>query len=841
MKQLGLGKKLKEDEIKIIKIGEKSTRQKYEMMEVEGHHFKRLNKEDVDRFQLKDSKIKMVYQCVHSSQSKCRCKLVVFDDNTAELLNAHTFDLAHLNDVFVSRRIIARKLISEKVNEMPTIKNYAVYAYLISSPFFLIDCFCPSKRYIVQRISHEKRKIYGSLPNDIDSIDFNFIEKQYPNFLRFDLKFNYKKNETKRCIGFATDFQMKLMKENMDCLFLGDGTFSSSPTCFNQLYIIHLLIDSKAFPVMYVLTETRTTECYYEIFNWLKSQGIVISSFMSDFEKSTRKALKLVYSDIELHSCNFHFVQSLMKHVRELKLDKIYSNDILINKIIRKYFSLPFVELKEVVEFHKIIQDEIQSVEDEEVKAKLILFDEYFKKNWLEGEAYRPADWNQCKDIKRCCNNWSESFHSSFSQRFYKSHPNIYHLLYLLDENNKILEYEYNDLLQNPGKYINKVYNENRAMLRQIMDKRNTMYKNKRSEFLDALSNLQFLLCLKIEMDLLVANKLKPERVKKIQEMISGEREISIFDESSLELVENEKKIRKLKCITRYHCKKINEIKRKEIENLKKEKRILEKEEEKNKRLKKIEYVLTTADIEILRKDLNDIDTIPPEQILKERKIQDLEEEIREIIDEDEDYKIETPEEFNEEENNIEIISEIVRISEAENNEIIKITDEIKEKNNEEKYVMKNKKESQKEMEEWSDASEDDVSEQDEKRKSVNKGRGKTNNKKESQKEKEEWSDASEDDVSDQDEERKSVNKGKGKVRNKKESQKEKEEWCSEKERDKRKKTSKTLMVKKKSLIEKREKEEKKPKNPKKRNKTFIQKMKLFSMSVQSNKQKDNR
>ena len=55
---------------------------------------------------------------------------------------------------------------------------------------------------------------------------------------------------------------------------------------------------------------------------------------------------------------------------------------------IRKYFSLPFVELKEVVEFHKIIQDEIQSVEDEEVKAKLILFDEYFKKNVLKEEEY---------------------------------------------------------------------------------------------------------------------------------------------------------------------------------------------------------------------------------------------------------------------------------------------------------------------------------------------------------------------------------------------------------------------------------------------------------------------
>ena len=465
--------------------------------------------------------------------------------------------------------------------------------------------------------------------------------------MRFNEEYTYKKNQKRRCIGFSSDYQIELMRNNPDLLYLGDATFDACPPGFSQIFILHLLMDSKAFPVLYVLCESKNRDCYKTIFNWLKSQNIVISTFMADYEKALRNGIHDVYPEVELHGCNFHYCQNLIKHVKEIKIENFYSKNIAVNQIIRQYMALAFIDPNEVLEYHKIIKESIELIEDDDIRMKLLQFNSYYEATWLHGTKYKILEWNQSKDIKRSTNNWCESFHSSFSKRYHRSHPNIYHLLFLLVQNDTIIKFEYQDLLNDPSKYINQYYTNNRNVLRQIMDKKNTIYKDKKAEYLKALGNHQILLSLKIEYDLLVANKLKPERVARISEMLEGKRELSIFDKSTEDIVQNGKKLMKLQCITKFHCKKINEIKRNEIEELKKKNENLGKEEQERKRRKsnrkltKKELSFTSEEISELSGLLSAIDDIDKDEILKSKICSNMEEEIEKIMKDDEEKEIE--------------------------------------------------------------------------------------------------------------------------------------------------------------------------------------------------------
>ena len=113
MKKLGTGKMLNETEYKIIAPGEKTIRQKFPMLEIEAHFFKKANDDEIRNFKLKDANIKCVYNCCHNS-SKCRCKVILFENNTAKMLGAHIFDTCHLNDIFSYRRVIVRNIIKKK-------------------------------------------------------------------------------------------------------------------------------------------------------------------------------------------------------------------------------------------------------------------------------------------------------------------------------------------------------------------------------------------------------------------------------------------------------------------------------------------------------------------------------------------------------------------------------------------------------------------------------------------------------------------------------------------------------------------------------------------------------
>ena len=67
----------------------------------------------------------------------------------------------------------------------------------------------------------------------------------------------------------------------------------------------------------------ETTKTYEVLFENLKNKfGFNPKLFTMDFQKSSAKAIKKVFPNIYLIKCFFHFIQSLIKHLKLYNLFK---------------------------------------------------------------------------------------------------------------------------------------------------------------------------------------------------------------------------------------------------------------------------------------------------------------------------------------------------------------------------------------------------------------------------------------------------------------------------------------------------------------------------------------
>lgn len=210
--------------------------------------------------------------------------------------------------------------------------------------------------------------------------------------------------ENHSCIVMFNDFQRLLMSRR-ECVILGDGTFQYVPLMYKQLYTFHLLVGNMSFPLLFVYSESRNKNMYMKLFEYMKNElKIDLYKFMSDFEIAVRISVKHFYPNALIVGCWFHFINSLLKRIKKLGLQKLYNKDKQFNQTIRKYIALCFIPIDQVHNFHGIIVGEINNITNEDVKAGLLQFNEYFERVWMDGK-YLISDWNQTDDIRFRTNN----------------------------------------------------------------------------------------------------------------------------------------------------------------------------------------------------------------------------------------------------------------------------------------------------------------------------------------------------------------------------------------------------------------------------------------------------
>ena len=118
------------------------------------------------------------------------------------------------------------------------------------------------------------------------------------------------------------------MMERKECTILGDGTFQFVPVLFKQMYTFHLLIGTRSFPLFFVYSESRNKNMYMKVFEYMKNvMKIDMHKFMSDYEVAVRSAARYYYPDSILVGCWFHFIDSLIKRIKKLGLQKMYNKE----------------------------------------------------------------------------------------------------------------------------------------------------------------------------------------------------------------------------------------------------------------------------------------------------------------------------------------------------------------------------------------------------------------------------------------------------------------------------------------------------------------------------------
>lgn len=233
-----------------------------------------------------------------------------------------------------------------------------------------------------------------------------------------------------------------------------DGTFSTAPKLFEQLYIIRAPLGESAVSCIYALLTGKSQEIYEEmlqaILNKRDEYGLELNlnTTMSDFEQAIMNAIRnKLGADIRIKGCFYHLTQNIFRKIQNLGLASSYLNDSNIRHFCGMIHGLAFVPLNRVAEGMQFIRDNAPN--------ELLGLIDYFDSTYVTGTYRRtghsrqngaplrmhlrripplfpPEIWNMhqitMNDENRT-NNLCEGWNRGFKDLVGYSHPSIWTLL----------------------------------------------------------------------------------------------------------------------------------------------------------------------------------------------------------------------------------------------------------------------------------------------------------------------------------------------------------------------------------------------------------------------------
>lgn len=164
-----------------------------------------------------------------------------------------------------------------------------------------------------------------------------------------------------------------------------DATFKVVPYGqFRQLLVLHINFDEHAFPLVYVLMTRKTQESYCSVFQYIEDNVCHLrpDSFMSDYETGMRNALRIVYPNIPVDGCWFHYCQAIKKKCSRIpNFFSLLQAEPTAKKLYHKFLALPLVRLDLIPDAcaHLITEGAVFG----EPYAKFI---QYFEQQWIRTE-----------------------------------------------------------------------------------------------------------------------------------------------------------------------------------------------------------------------------------------------------------------------------------------------------------------------------------------------------------------------------------------------------------------------------------------------------------------------
>jgi MULE transposase domain len=197
--------------------------------------------------------------------------------------------------------------------------------------------------------------------------------------------------------------------------FYADATFGITPLNFSQLMIVKATVEGELRPVAYILMNKKSQEAYEDVFKVLDALNFKPSTLMLDFEQATINAARVIWKDITIHGCYFHFCQALWKNaVDKIKMQKRKAEKC---SIVKMYMRLALLPLDKIIEGIDAIL-EVQRAKH--LSTEFEIFHTYFVKQWVA----KQSGW--CVyGLKIRTNNTMETYNHAIKV-FCQRQPNVY-------------------------------------------------------------------------------------------------------------------------------------------------------------------------------------------------------------------------------------------------------------------------------------------------------------------------------------------------------------------------------------------------------------------------------
>jgi hypothetical protein len=129
-----------------------------------------------------------------------------------------------------------------------------------------------------------------------------------------------------------------------------DGTFSSNPSIFMQLYTIHVKCNDEFVVQLWCLLPDKSGATYDRLFRLLQQTAAQLNLQLQptavhvDFEQAVMQAIR-THSGNEPSGCLFHFSQSVLRHLQQSGLQVAYNTNAPpeVRKWVRRLIALALV------------------------------------------------------------------------------------------------------------------------------------------------------------------------------------------------------------------------------------------------------------------------------------------------------------------------------------------------------------------------------------------------------------------------------------------------------------------------------------------------------------------
>lgn len=220
-----------------------------------------------------------------------------------------------------------------------------------------------------------------------------------------------------------------------------DGTFSSNPAIFTQLYTIHIKCHDEFIAQLWCLLPDKAGATYVRLFQLLQQRAAQLNLQLQpavihvDFEQAVMQSIRSEFH-IEPSGCLFHFSQSVLRHLQQTGLQVAYNTNAPpeVRTWVRRLIALALVPPIRVEQGFQAAIANAPNVVGRDAMNDYML-NTYIAQNAL----FSRQIWNCFQERNRTIN-VCEGYHHVINEKFRGSRPDPFKFITFLQEQEGCIE-----------------------------------------------------------------------------------------------------------------------------------------------------------------------------------------------------------------------------------------------------------------------------------------------------------------------------------------------------------------------------------------------------------------